>query len=225
MTEDTEPRGLAVAVVEDSGVVRDGLVRLLTAHGHRVVLSDPEPAGLVEAVVAGTVHVALLDVRMPPSFTDEGVQAALDCRTAVPDFPVLLFSQYVEWRTTQRLLQASSTGVGYLLKDRVADTREFVRSLEQVAAGGTVIDPSVIQLLVGRRPADGSPLARLGDRELEVLQQMAQGATNIAIARTLGIAERSVEKHIANVFTKLQLEPSRTEHRRVLAVLTYLAEQ
>ncbi|MFB9376988.1 response regulator transcription factor [Kineococcus gynurae] len=214
---------MAVAVAEDSAVVRDGLVRLLDAHGHRVVHAARDTTGLVEVVGGGSVDVALLDVRMPPSFTDEGVRAALACRELVPDFPVMLFSQHVEWRTTQRLVHRSSTGIGYLLKDRVADSRTFVRSLEEVAGGGTVIDPGVIQSLVGRRSGDDPDLERLGDRETQVLQLMAEGMSNVALAQQLGIAERSVEKHIANIFTKLGLEPSRTEHRRVLAVLKYLA--
>lgn len=209
---------LRVVIAEDSAILRDGLAALLTEHGHEVVAMAGDADALLTAVAEHRPDVAVVDVRMPPTFTDEGLLAALRLRRGHPETGVLVFSQWIETRYATELLAAGAAGVGYLLKDRVADVREFVEALARVAAGGTALDPEVVrQLMNASRRRDG--LDRLTPREREVLERMAQGLSNAAIAAALHVSERAVEKHIGSIFTKLDLPPSDTHHRRVLAVL------
>jgi DNA-binding NarL/FixJ family response regulator len=210
-----------VVIAEDAAILRDGLVQLLTDRGHEVVAAVSDGDALRAAVAEHDPDVAVVDIRMPPSFTDEGLRAAIAIRHERPAVGVLVFSQWVETRYAAELLAGSSSGVGYLLKDRVADVSEFVEALTRVAAGGTALDPEVVRQLLGasrRRDA----IATLTPREREVLGLMAEGRTNGAIARQLVVSDRAVEKHVANIFTKLDLPPSGEDHRRVLAVLRYL---
>jgi DNA-binding NarL/FixJ family response regulator len=210
-----------VVIAEDAAILRDGLVQLLTDRGHDVVAAVSDGDALRAAVAEHDPDVAVVDIRMPPSFTDEGLRAAIAIRRERPAVGVLVFSQWVETRYAAELLAGSSSGVGYLLKDRVADVSEFVEALSRVAAGGTALDPEVVRQLLGasrRRDA----IATLTPREREVLGLMAEGRTNGAIARQLVVSDRAVEKHVANIFTKFDLPPSGEDHRRVLAVLRYL---
>jgi len=210
-----------VVIAEDSVILRDGLVGLLTDRGHDVVAPVGDGDALRAAVAEHVPDVCVVDIRMPPSFTDEGLRAAIAIRRAQPDVGVLVFSQYVETRYAAELLATSTKGVGYLLKDRVADVREFVEALTRVADGGTALDPEVVsQLLGASRRAD--VLNSLTPREREVLERMAEGLSNSGIAAALVVTERAIEKHVANIFTKLDLPPSDTDNRRVLAVLRYL---
>lgn len=215
-----------VVIAEDSVLLREGLTRLLTDLGHEVVagVADAEALLATIAELAGRGElpdVVVADVRMPPTHTDEGVRAAVELRGRHPDLGVLVLSQYVEERYATELLAGSSRGVGYLLKDRVADVREFVAAVERVAQGGTALDPEVVAQLLGRsRKQD--VLAALTPREREVLGLMAEGRTNSAVARQLVVSDGAVEKHVSNIFMKLGLTPSDGDHRRVLAVLTYL---
>lgn len=217
---------MRIAIAEDSAILRDGLTSLLTRRGHEVVVAVEDGTRLEAAIdaqaEAGTpCDVAVIDVRMPPTFTDEGLRAALRIRERHPGHGVLLFSQYVETRFATELLQGDARAIGYLLKDRVADIEEFLASLEQVSSGGTVLDPEVVsQLLTRRRRHDG--LDRLTERERDVLSLMAQGRSNRAIAEELFISAGSVEKHISSVFTKLDIDAGPDGNRRVLAVLTHL---
>jgi len=213
--------GLRVVIAEDAAVLRDGLVQLLTDRGFDVVAAVPDASALREAVAADQPDVAVVDIRMPPTHTDEGLRAAIDLRRTHPDLAVLVFSQYIETRYAAELLADRSDGVGYLLKDRVAHVSEFVDALTRVAAGGTALDPEVVTQLLGASRRSDS-LAVLSPREREVLALMAEGRSNAAIAGTLVVSSRAVEKHIANIFTKLDLPPSDADHRRVLAVLHYL---
>ncbi|MGK8511428.1 response regulator transcription factor [Nocardia asiatica] len=210
--------GLRVVIAEDSAILRDGLAGLLTERGHEVVAMVGDATALADVV--GTHHpdVAVVDVRMPPSYTDEGLLAAIELRRKYPTTGVLVFSQWVETRYATELLAGGAGGVGYLLKDRVADVRDFVDALHRVATGGTALDPEVVSQLMGASRQQDS-LARLTPREREVLELMAQGLSNNAIAAALTVTERAVEKHIGNIFLKLDLPPSETHHRRVLAVL------
>ncbi len=210
---------LRVVLAEDSAILREGLVRLVELRGHRVVAAVGDGEQLVAAVGAELPDVVVTDVRMPPGHTDEGLRAALECRRRRRGLPVVVFSQYVEHRVARDLIGESAAGVGYLLKDRVADSREFLDAVERVAAGGTALDPEVVAQLV-RRGRDA--LAELTPRELEVLAAMAEGLSNAAIATRLVIGERAVEKHVAGIFTTLDLPPSAQENRRVVAVLRYL---
>ncbi|WP_336082850.1 response regulator transcription factor [Nocardia sp. SSK8] len=209
---------MRVVIAEDSAILRDGLAGLLTERGHEVVAMVGDATTLHEVVATHAPDVAVVDVRMPPSFTDEGLLAAIQLRRAFPGTGVLVFSQWIETRYATELLAAGAGGVGYLLKDRVADVRDFVDALQRVATGGTALDPEVVSQLMGASRQQDS-LARLTPREREVLEVMAQGLTNSAIAEALSVTERAVEKHIGNIFTKLDLPPSDTHHRRVLAVL------
>ncbi|MBB5914133.1 DNA-binding NarL/FixJ family response regulator [Nocardia transvalensis] len=209
---------LRVVIAEDSAILRDGLAGLLTDRGHQVVDMVGDATRLSEVVDEHRPDVAVVDVRMPPSFTDEGLLAAIELRRKFPDVGVLVFSQWVETRYATELLAGGASGVGYLLKDRVADVREFVDALHRVATGGTALDPEVVSQLMGAARQQDS-LARLTPREREVLELMAQGLTNAGIAQALTVTERAVEKHIGNIFLKLELPPSDTHHRRVLAVL------
>ncbi|MFD3530124.1 LuxR C-terminal-related transcriptional regulator [Streptomyces sp. NPDC058664] len=217
---------MRVVIAEDSVLLREGLTRLLTDLGHEVVAGVGDGDALVETV-AGLAEkdelpdVVVADVRMPPTHTDEGVRAAVRLRKEHPGLGVLVLSQYVEEQYATELLAGSSRGVGYLLKDRVAEVREFVDAVVRVAGGGTALDPEVVQQLLGRsRQQD--VLANLTPREREVLGLMAEGRTNSAIAKALVVSDGAVEKHISNIFLKLGLSPSDGDHRRVLAVLTYL---
>jgi DNA-binding NarL/FixJ family response regulator len=213
--------GVRVVVAEDSGVLREGLVRLLTDRGFDVVAAVADAEGLRAAVEAGPPDVAVVDIRMPPTHTDEGLRAAIELRQRFPGMAVLVFSQYIETRYAAELLADRSDGVGYLLKDRVAHVREFVDAVERVAAGGTALDPEVVSQLVGTsRRRDG--IDALTPREREVLGLMAEGRSNAAIAAALVVTPRAVEKHVGNIFLKLGLPESDTDHRRVLAVLRFL---
>jgi DNA-binding NarL/FixJ family response regulator len=213
---------LRVVVADDSVLLREGLVRLLTENGHDVVSAVADGPSLVTAVEQHTPDVSVVDVRMPPSHTDEGLRAAVEARHRVPGSPVLVLSQYVELSYADDLLADRVGGVGYLLKDRVAAVAEFLDALDRVASGGMVLDPEVVgQLLVRRRRDD--PLKELTPREREVLALMAEGRSNLNIGRTLVLAESSVEKHVRNIFTKLTLPPDLEQNRRVLAVLAYLS--
>jgi len=212
---------MRVVIADDAVLLREGLVRLLSEHGHRVVAAVGDGPALVEAVTEHRPDVSIVDVRMPPTHTDEGLRAAVRIRELVPGAPVLVLSQYVEVSYADDLLADRAGAVGYLLKDRVAAIAEFLDALARVAAGGTVLDPEVVgQLLVRRRRDD--PLRQLTPREREVLGLMAEGRSNTAIARLLVVTDGAVEKHIHNIFNKLQLAPDTEQHRRVLAVLTYL---
>jgi len=225
---DSTGAGLRVAVAEDSVLLRDGLVALLTRRGLDVVASTGDGESLLAAADALPIErrpqVAVLDVRMPPSFTDEGLRTALQLRAEHPGTGVLLFSQHVESRFAARLFGGDSRGTGYLLKDRVADVGDFVDAIERVAAGQSVLDPEVVTQLFGAAAAD-TGLARLSPREREVLELMAQGRSNGAIAERLVLSYGAVEKHVGAIFTKLDLPPDSGDHRRVLAVLRHLAPQ
>jgi DNA-binding NarL/FixJ family response regulator len=210
-----------VTIAEDAAVLRDGLVELLTGRGHEVLAAVADGDALVAAVAADPPDVAVVDIRMPPTHTDEGLRAALRLRQDHPDVGILVFSQYVETRYASQLLADGATGMGYLLKDRVADVSDFVDALERVAAGGTALDPEVVtQLMRASRRTD--TVDALSAREQEVLALMAEGRSNSAIAEALVVSDRAVEKHVANIFLKLDLPPSEADHRRVLAVLRHL---
>ncbi|MEU6998366.1 response regulator transcription factor [Nonomuraea sp. NPDC046570] len=213
---------MRVVVADDAVLIREGLVRLLEEFGHEVVAAVGDGDALVEAVAEHRPDVSVVDVRMPPSFSDEGLRAAVEARTRVPGAPVLILSQYVEVSYADDLLADARGAVGYLLKDRVVDVEEFLEGLRRVASGGTVFDPQVVaQLMVRRRRND--PLAQLTPREREVLGLMAEGKSNPAIGRQLVISDGAVEKHIRSIFAKLGLYAEDSDqHRRVLAVLAYL---
>ncbi|MDR8411029.1 response regulator transcription factor [Nonomuraea sp. 3-1Str] len=213
---------MRVVVADDAVLIREGLVRLLEEFGCEVVAAVGDGDALVSAVEEHRPDVSVVDVRMPPSFTDEGLRAAVEARRRVPGAPVLILSQYVEVSYADDLLADARGAVGYLLKDRVVDVDEFLEGLRRVAGGGTVFDPQVVsQLMVRRRKND--PLAQLTPREREVLGLMAEGRSNPAIGRQLVISDGAVEKHIRSIFSKLGLYADDSDqHRRVLAVLTYL---
>jgi DNA-binding NarL/FixJ family response regulator len=212
---------MRIVVAEDSPILRAGLVGLLEDEGHEVLAAVPDAIRLRAAVAEHRPQIVVSDIRMPPTHTDEGLRAAIELRAADPNLRILIFSQYVETQYASRLLAGNSAGVGYLLKERVMDTKDFVDALERVAAGGTALDPEVVSQLVGasntRRTLDS-----LTPREREVLSLMAEGRSNGAIAAALFVSERAVEKHVASIFTKLDLPVSGADHRRVLAVLRYL---
>jgi DNA-binding NarL/FixJ family response regulator len=210
-----------VVVAEDLALLRDGLIRLLEAHDFEVVAAVDNGPTLAKALAEHQPDVAVVDVRLPPTFTDEGVRAALEARRRVPGVPVLVLSQYVERTYAAELLSDGRGGVGYLLKERVADVREFVDAVRRVAEGGTAMDPEAVAQLLGGRD-DDSPLAELTPRERDVLALMAEGRANSAIAERLVVTEGAVEKHVSNIFGKLGLPPSEADHRRVLAVLAWL---
>ncbi len=211
---------LRIVLAEDSAVLRDGLVQLLELRGHHVVAALPDATQLEEAVEEHEPDLVILDIRMPPTHTNEGLLAAIAVRERHPALGVLLFSQYVETTHAARLLAAGSQGVGYLLKDRVADVSEFVSSLERIAAGGTVLDPEVVTQLMGANRTD--TLEALTPRERQVLALMAEGRANAAIAAQLYLSPGAVEKNVTNIFAKLGLTASTDDHRRVLAVLRWL---
>lgn len=215
---------LRAVVADDSVLLRDGLVRLLEDTSIEVVAAVGDGDALVDAVVELEPDLALVDVRMPPTHTDEGIRAALEIRERCPDVAVLVLSQYVEERYASDLLTGDSSGVGYLLKDRVVDVADFLAAVRRVAAGGSAVDAEVVSQLLGRS-SKASELDRLTPREREVLELMAEGLSNAGIAERLVVGLGAVEKHITNVFTKLDLDhlgPGEHTHKRVLAVLRYL---
>jgi DNA-binding NarL/FixJ family response regulator len=216
------PVPLRAVVADDSVLLRDGVVRLLQDAGIEVVAAVGDGDALVASVVATRPDIALVDVRMPPTHTDEGIRAAIEIRRLHPEVAVLVLSQYVEERYASDLLSGDTSGVGYLLKDRVVDVDDFVAAVRRVAAGGSAVDAEVVRQLIGRTSRE---LDRLTPRELDVLELMAEGLSNSGIAERLVVSLGAVEKHISNVFTKLGLDPETSAHRRVLAVLTYLAER
>ncbi|MBP5939259.1 response regulator transcription factor [Streptomyces acidiscabies] len=211
---------MRVVIAEDNALLREGMVLLLASAGHEVVAVAGSGPEILPALLEHRPDVAVLDVRMPPNFRDEGLVAALQAREKIPALPVLVLSQYVEESYAAELLGGGASGVGYLLKDRVGRVDEFLDALDRVASGGTALDPEVITELMTRRR--DSPLDQLTPREREVLKLMAEGRDNTTIARTLVVTERAVSKHIGNVFLKLGLPQSDSGHRRVLAVLAYL---
>ena len=210
---------MRIVIAEDSVLLREGLTRLLAEAGHEVVAAEGDAEKFLRAVAATTPDACVVDVRMPPTFTDEGLRAALLVRDQWPGTGVLVLSQWVEERYATELISGRPHGVGYLLKDRVSDVEEFLDALSRVAGGGSALDPEVIAQLLAR---NRHPLRDLTPREREVLALMAEGLTNAAIAATLVVGGGAVEKHINNIFTKLGLEPGERDHRRVLAVLRYL---
>ncbi len=212
---------MRIVIAEDSVLLRAGLVRFLTEGGEEIVAAVGDAPSLVEAVERHRPQLAVVDVRMPPTLTDDGLRAALEVRERWPETAILVLSQYVEERYASELIAGDVSGVGYLLKDRVADVSDFLDAVRTVGAGGTVLDPEVVaQLLARSRRQD--PLAALSPREREVLALMAEGRTNSAIARQLVVSEGAVEKHVSNIFLKLDLPPTGDDHRRVLAVLRWL---
>ncbi|MFC6023716.1 response regulator [Plantactinospora solaniradicis] len=213
---------MRLVLAEDNTLLREGLVRLLTEAGFLVVASVADAVALLAEVARHRPDVAVVDIRLPPTRTDEGLRAAREIRRRHPETGVLVLSQYVRVSYTVELLDGGARGVGYLLKDRVSDLAEFAGAVRQVGGGGSAFDPIVIDQLVGRRDRDDDPLRGLSDRERAVLALMAEGRTNQAIAGRLDIAERTVEKHCTNIFAKLALPARPDDHRRVLAVLRYL---
>jgi DNA-binding NarL/FixJ family response regulator len=212
---------MRIVIAEDAAVIRAGLAEILTDRGHEIVAAVGDAETLREAVAARKPDIAIVDVRMPPDHTDEGLRAAIAIRRDHPEVGILVFSQYVETRYAADLLATRSGGVGYLLKDRVANVAEFTDAIARIAAGGTALDPEVVSGLL-RASRHANALAELTAREHDVLALMAEGRSNGAIAGRLFVSERAVEKHISNIFSKLGLEPSDSDHRRVLAVLAYL---
>jgi DNA-binding NarL/FixJ family response regulator len=210
-----------VVIAEDSALLREGLIRLLAVDGIETVAAVDTAPALIDAVARLSPDLAIVDVRMPPTWSDEGVRAALELRERWPDVAVLILSQYVEERYAAELLSGSTRAIGYLLKDRVADVEEFLGAVRRVAEGGTALDPEVVAQLLVRRV--GSPVDRLTPREHEVLSLMAQGLSNSGIAAALVVSESAVAKHVNAIFAKLPLPETPTPHRRVLAVLEFLA--
>jgi len=210
-----------VVIAEDLFLLREGLVRLLEAHGFEIVAAVGTAPELLTALIQHRPDVGIVDVRLPPTHTDDGLRAAIEARGEVPGLPVLVLSQYVEQLYARELLADQAGGVGYLLKDRVFNDEAFTGAIRTVAAGGTVLDPEVVQKLLSKH-TDGKPIARLTPREREVLALMAEGRSNAAIAQRLHITEKAVSKHAAGIFAKLDLAQSDDDNRRVLAVLAYL---
>jgi DNA-binding NarL/FixJ family response regulator len=210
-----------IVIAEDLFLLRDGLTRLLEAHGCSVVAAVETGEDLVAAVLTARPDIAIVDVRLPPTFTDEGLRAALAARRELPGLPVLVLSQYVEQLYARELLASGSGGIGYLLKDRVLDGTQFTDAVCRVAAGGTAMDPEVVARLLTTSAGDGA-IGTLSRREREVLGLMAEGRSNSAIAQQLVITERAVAKHTASIFLRLGLQPSDDDNRRVLAVIAYL---
>jgi DNA-binding NarL/FixJ family response regulator len=212
---------LRVAIAEDSAILRDGLVQLLVDRGFVITDAVADAQALRRSVERECPDVAVVDIRMPPSFTDEGLRMAIDLRRQYEGLAILMFSQYIETRYAEELLGAGAAGVGYLLKDRVADVAQFVEALTRVASGGTALDPEVVTQLMGASRHRDS-ISMLTARERDVLSLMAEGRTNTAIAESLCVSEGAVEKHVTNIFSKFDLPVSQSDHRRVLAVLRYL---
>ncbi len=215
---------MRIVIAEDSVLLRAGLTRILADAGEDVIATVGDAPSLIEVVERHEPDLAIVDVRMPPSHTDDGLRAAIEVRSRWPQVGILVLSQYVEERYAVELLAGDTEGVGYLLKDRVADVGEFLGAVRRVAEGGAALDPEVVAQLLGRsRRLD--PLERLTPREREVLELMAEGRTNPAIARRLVVGEKAIEKHVGNIFTKLDLIPIDDDHRRVLAVLHWLDDR
>lgn len=212
---------MRVVIAEDLALLRDGLIRLLNAYDFEVVEAVDNGPSLLPVLLKHRPDVAVVDVRLPPTFTDEGLQAAIAAREQMPGLPVLVLSQHVEQLYARELLSDRTGGVGYLLKDRVSHVSQFVDAVKRVAAGGTALDPEVVGQLLARRSTD-EPLKALTPREREVLGLMAEGRSNNAIAGRLFVTDKAVGKHINNIFAKLGLPPSDDDNRRVLAVLAYL---
>lgn len=212
---------MRILICEDSVLLREGIVRLLNDAGHEVVAALADAEGLEEAVSSSRPELCILDVRLPPTFTDEGIRAALALRVAAPDLPLLVLSQYVEERYASELIAAQGGALGYLLKDRVADVAEFLDSVARIAQGATVLDPEVVAQLLSRQ-SRGSKMAQLTDRERQVLALLAEGKSNQAIAAVLYLSEASIEKHITAIFQKLGLEADERGNRRVLAALAHI---
>lgn len=212
---------MRIVICEDSVLLREGLTRLLAEGGHHVTAAVADAEALIAAVTDGPPDLAIIDVRLPPTQTNEGIRAALQIRENQPDLPILVLSQYVEERYAVDLILGGARGLGYLLKERVSDLDEFLEAIERVAGGGSAIDPEVVTQLLGRRRV-GNPLDTLTPREVDVLKGMAEGRTNAAIAAGLVLTQGAVEKHASNIFTKLGLDSVTSENRRVTAVLTYL---
>ncbi|HYJ68052.1 MAG TPA: response regulator transcription factor [Nocardioidaceae bacterium] len=212
---------MRVVLAEDLALLRDGLTRILEAHEFEVVAAVDNAPGLARELQKPDIDVAVVDVRLPPTFTDEGLRAAIKARAERPGLPVLVLSQYVEQLYARELLGSGDGAVGYLLKDRVSDVAQFVDAVRRVADGGTVLDPEVVATLLAKRDQDG-PMNRLTAREREVLALMAEGRSNAAVASRLFITEKAVSKHSNAIFTKLDLAVSDDDNRRVLAVLAYL---
>ena len=212
---------MRAVIAEDLALLRDGLIRLLNAHDVEVVAAVEDGPSVLGALLEHRPDIAVLDVRLPPTFTNEGLVAAIEARKQAPSLPILVLSQYVEPLYARELLSDQVGGVGYLLKDRVMDVGQFIDAVRRVAAGGTVMDPEVVSQLLAKRARD-VPLSRLTPREREVLAFMAEGRSNAAVAAGLVVSEKAVSKHIGNIFMKLDLPPSDDDNRRVLAVLTYL---
>jgi DNA-binding NarL/FixJ family response regulator len=212
---------MRVVIAEDLALLREGISRLLNENGFEVVAAVADGDAFLDAVDEHRPDVCVVDVRLPPGFKDEGVRAALEARRRIEGLPILVLSQYVERTYAAELLSDGRGGVGYLLKDRVAEVRDFVDAVRRVAEGGTALDPEAVSQLLGQRDEEG-PLTELTPREREVLALMAEGRSNNAIAETLVVTEGAVEKHVSNIFMKLSLPPSEQDHRRVLAVLTWL---
>jgi DNA-binding NarL/FixJ family response regulator len=215
---------MRVVIAEDSVLMREGLVRLIEENGHEVVAAVGDGPSLVAAIVENKPEVSIVDVRMPPTLTDEGLRAAIEARALVPGSPILILSQYIEVRFVDELLTDRAGAFGYLLKNRIAQVATFLDDMCRVANGGTAIDPAVVGELLGRGRRN-DPIERLTPREREVLMLMAEGRSNTAIGREMVVTDGAVEKHVRNIFTKLDLPPDDEQHRRVLAVLTYLQKQ
>ena len=210
---------MRIGIAEDAVLLREGAARLLQDAGHEVVAQAGDADDLLRRVRAHKPDVAIIDVRMPPDNSDDGLRAALSIRQELPDVGILLLSQYVEDRYIGELLAGGTQGVGYLLKDRVGEVERFTEAVQRIGSGGSVLDPEVVAQMVGRRE---EPLSELTEREREVLALMAEGYSNRAIAETMYVSERAVERHVTSIFSKLELEATGQEHRRVLAVLRYL---
>lgn len=212
---------MRIVIAEDSVLLRDGLARMLVDHGHEIAGSVEDAGTLLGLVESEDPDLVVLDVRMPPTHTDEGIRAALELRSKRPELAVLVLSQYVEENYASELLSGDLRGIGYILKDRVTDVGQFVETVDRIAGGGTAIDPEVVSQLLARSRRH-EPLGELTPREREVLGLMAEGRTNAAIASELVVTQRAVEKHVKSIFQKLRLPPAESDHRRVLAVLRYL---
>jgi len=211
-----------VVIAEDLALLREGLVALLRENGIDVVAQVEDGPGLLRAISGHTPDLAIVDVRLPPTFSDEGLRAAIEARRRRPQLGVVVLSQYVETAYASELIGENTAGIGYLLKERIGDVRAFLDALARVAEGGTVLDRQVVTQLLARRGGTGEGLTRLSPREREVLELMAEGRSNTAIAESLVVTPGAVEKHITNIFAKLELPACNDDHRRVLAVLAYL---
>jgi DNA-binding NarL/FixJ family response regulator len=212
---------MRIVIAEDSALLRDGLVRMLSDHGHEIVGAVDDATGLMQLVERESPQLVVLDVRMPPTHTDEGIRAALELRARWPELGVLVLSQYVEENYASELLSGNLSGIAYVLKDRVTDVGQFLETVDRISQGGTAIDPEVVSQLLARTRRQ-EPLSDLSPRERDVLSLMAEGRSNAGIGAELVITPRAVEKHVKSIFQKLRLPPAPNDHRRVLAVVRYL---